>query len=74
MYYVIKSGEDGCKVSCLTKEELVNNLNEKYWGDVKYLEKFDTNDPNYWGESILIIKGEAIVPKSVKIVESYTVK
>jgi len=68
MYTVICRSTDGLYISYLSKEELEERLEEYYWGDVEIQNKFP-NDPNteYWKKSIIIIKGEIIVPKEVVV-------
>jgi hypothetical protein len=82
MYIVIQTTGDGdIRINKYSKDELTKFINDEEEGDFdtadfvtdKRLEK--ESDPIYWGEnSILIIKGELVVPKPVKIVEQYEVE
>lgn len=70
-YIVFYYNEDGDRVQpeFLTKNSLEKRLNENYWGDkVKIL----TPSCDFEYETgILIIKGEVIKPKSVKVVQQW---
>ena len=72
-YYVLYPGEDGMTVCELTKEQLERRLAEEYYGRREFLDHVPEGDHNYWGPTILILKGEVVVPKVVKVVEKYEV-
>lgn len=71
-YFAITSGEDGTKVQQLTKEELLNRLNNDHWGPVDFLSRVPSQDKGYFtgcGENpMLIIKGEIVRPREIKTV------
>ena len=73
-YFIISPGEDGARVEQMDKEELLKRITRSEeedttdYGDVDFLEKIEETDPNYWGDNILIIKGEIVKPKAVKVV------
>ena len=78
-YFVITSGEDGISISPMSKEELEKGLKEDDWGKVKFLKQIPEIDKGCWYDdedepSILIIKGEIIVPKPVKKVTQYEIE
>jgi len=73
-YFVIHNSDGDATVDFFTKEDLLTNLNDGYWGDVGFINSIEQNDTNYWGESILIIKGKIAVPEVATIVTSYEVK
>ena len=75
MYFVINCSEDGLYIEGLTKSELTEHLNEKYWGEnVKFSDTIpEASDPNEWGRQTFIIKGTIVVPKEVKTVTQYEV-
>ena len=69
-YFVICNSDGDTTVDCLTKEELLERLDpeDSYYGNGGYLKEISDTDTNYWGEKVLIIKGEVVVPKEVKVV------
>ena len=72
--FVIVPGEDGARVYQMTEAELTKKLNEGYWGDRKWMDRVPdgNNDPNYWRDGALIIRGgTAVVPKAVTKVTEY---
>jgi len=70
-YFIIHNGDGDTNVDVLTREELTKRLNEEYYGDVGFLREITEKDTNYWGDALLIIKGEIIIPKPVKVIEEY---
>ncbi len=71
-YFVITNSDGDTCVDMITEEKLLKRLDEKYWGeDVKFLNEIPTSDTNYWGETVLIVGGEIVVPKPKEIVVSY---
>ena len=73
MYYVINVNSDGIYVvDELTKNELEGRLAGKYQGDkVVKLAMPEVKYPNYWSESMIIIKGEVVMPRSIRVVERF---
>ena len=70
MYYVIGFET----VQEMTKEVLLERIEEDYYGNgTQYQENALEGDPNYWGESIMVIKGNIVVPKPVETVTKYEV-
>ncbi len=69
-YFVIHNGDGDTTVTEHTKEDLLEKLEEGYWGtDTKAMHKLpDDMDTNYWGEQLLIIKGEVVSPRAKKVV------
>jgi len=75
MYFVIHVDDDGISVDSMEEAELIEKLDEQYYGEVEFLKKID-NEEEFRGlksEALLIVKGEVIIPKPIKIVESYEV-
>jgi hypothetical protein len=62
VYFVIHNSEGDTHVERLSKDELQKRLDERYYGNVRCMDAIATTDTNYWGESILIIKGSIAVP------------
>jgi hypothetical protein len=73
-YFVIHNGDGDTTVREYTKEELISDIVEGAWGDAVVLENIPSDDTNYWGGDILIIKGEIVTPKEKKVVVEYELK
>jgi hypothetical protein len=74
MYYVINNSSGDTTVECITKEVLLERINEGYWGDVEFMETIPHDrDTNYWGGDVLIIKGSIVAPKPKQIITEYTI-
>ena len=82
MYFVIRNSDGDTHVEPMSKEELMKGITPNEDGDTDYghidnVTFFDKihedNDTNYWGEGILIIKGEVVTPKPKKVVETYEI-
>lgn len=77
MYFVILTDEDGTSVEVKTKEELLKELNRGDYSERNLMNEDDYLkcgiDPNYWGRSILIVKGEIVIPKPVERVKEYEI-
>ena len=66
-YFVIHATEDGdVHITPLSKDELEARLNDQYWGDAKI---FDCVPDLALNAGLIIVKGEVVVPRSVKVVE-----
>ena len=74
-YFIIRNSDGDTRVTYIDKKELLLRLNENYYGEnpVFLDEMPKNNDTNYWGESVLIIKGEIVSPKEEKIVTKYNI-
>lgn len=72
-YYVIHNSDGDTLITALTEDELKKRLTEQYWGPVGFLSKLSENDTNYWGENILIINGDIVVPNAVQTITEYNV-
>ena len=55
MYYIINNSDGDITVEEMTEEELIERLNEEYYGRRRFLNKIEKHDINYWGNNILII-------------------
>jgi len=75
-YFVINNSEGDTIVKEFTKEKLLEEINDGAWGgDIEYLRDIpDDNDTNYWGGSVLIIKGSIVTPEEKKIVLTHDIK
>jgi len=73
-YFVITNSDGDTHVSQITKEDLLEKLNENYWGSRVFFDKMPKDsDTNYWGDSVLIIKGEIVAPSEEKVVTQYKI-
>lgn len=73
-YFVIRNSHgDTCVYEC-TKEELREALREKDYGDSGFINKIQNPDTNYWGDNILIVKGEIVSPKPVQVATEFDIE
>jgi hypothetical protein len=73
-YFVICNSNGDTRVDQLSQAELNRRLVENYYGDVKFLVTIPDSDTNYWGETILIIRGSITVPTAEEVIVKYTVQ
>jgi len=74
MYLVIIAYEDGPSITYLTKDELVERLNEDYWGsEINWVSDPRELSLECMHREGVIIKGPPIVPKAVQTVTAYEV-
>ena len=76
MYFMISNSDGDTYIRQLTETELLAELEEQeeegYSPKFITKEKLETeSDSNYWGEAVLIIKGEVIIPKPKEKILSY---
>ena len=72
MYFLIRNSDGDTHVEPLTKEELLERVDEER--HTRYLDKVPNDtDTNYWGEGVLIIKGEVVVPRAETVVTKYDI-
>lgn len=67
-YFLLVPGEDGMRVEVLDKAELEKRLVEGYYGSRKVVGQVPERDHNYWGNAMVIIKGDLVLPKTVETV------
>lgn len=80
-YFVICNGDGDTSIDMMSKKELLVRLKpeedeDEYfcdYGKVGFLENIKNDDPNYWGDNILIIKGKIIIPKVKEKIICYNV-
>ena len=84
-YFIIHNSDGETDVEQISKEELLNRIkpyddgesdnskSEYYGGGIGFLSEIKESDTNYWGNNLLIIKGEIVVPKSVRVVKEYEI-
>ena len=61
-YCVIHNSDGETTVEFMGRSTLLKRLDQNEWGDVGFLENVTNYDTNYWGDKILIIKGDIVVP------------
>ena len=71
-YFIIRCDEDGTTVEQMTQEELEKNIAPDAAEYLTFLDHIPRNDKGYWIEgddrTIVIIKGEIVVPHTSEIV------
>lgn len=73
-YFIILNSEGDTFVEEVSKPELLRRINENYYGsDTGHLSDIKERNTNYWGENLLIIKGNIVTPTSVKVVTEYDI-
>jgi hypothetical protein len=74
-YFLIYQFDTEATVRQVTKEELEAALAEGAYSE-GFLDKLssDVDDPASWGERVLLIKGEIIVPQPVDIIRKWSVE
>jgi hypothetical protein len=75
-YFVITCSNGDPVVESYTKEKLLNDLEEEAWGpDIEVLDKLPLDhDMNYWGDSIVIIKGNVVTPDVVSKITKFEIE
>ena len=64
----------GCRFETLSREALQARLNEQYYGNIEWVDKFPGDDPIYWGNVGVILRSpDFIVPKAVEVVTQYDI-
>jgi len=72
-YFLIRNSDGDTHIHEFTKEQLEKALNAEDFGpNAEWKDSIGKHsDTNYWGEGMLIVKGEIITPKEVKIITAY---
>ncbi len=75
-YFIINNSDGDTCIDCISKEELLKRINEEYYGSHKnFLDVMPTeSDTNYWGDNILVIKGNVVSPKAEQVVTKYNIE
>ncbi len=69
-YYLIRNSDGDVYVTEYTKQELLKELDDEDWRD-EFLESLPERDTNYWGEKVLLIKGEIVTPQKKEVVTKH---
>lgn len=73
-YFVITNSDGNTHVECITKDVLLERINEEHYGRREYLNNMPTDsDTNYWGDSILVIKGSIVAPQAKTKITEYVI-
>jgi hypothetical protein len=75
MYYVIHNSEGEVSVEVLSKEIFLARLKDEWYGsEIEFFDSMpDKNDTNYWGNTLMVIKGEIVTPKPIMSVIEYDI-
>lgn len=82
MYFVISNSDGDTHVTPMSKEQLEKgifpdddgNTDYGHIDNITFLDAIPENtDTNYWGEGILIIKGDIVTPRPKKVVETFEI-
>jgi hypothetical protein len=73
-YFIITNSDGDTYVDTVTKDELIKRLEENYYGNVDFLTSAPKNYTNYWGDGVLIIKGEVVTPNPVEVVTKFNIE
>ncbi len=71
-YYVLTNSDGDVSIEELTKEELLERINEEYYGNPKFnlVSKIDSDLTAYL-DGLIIIKGKCIIPHEVMTVTEF---
>jgi len=72
-YFVIEQHDMDCDVSELTKEEFLEKVRDEQYHD-GFMDDVGEGNPAYWGDKVLVIKGEIVTPQPKTIVKDWEVK
>lgn len=75
-YFVICVSEDGdLSIRSFTRKEILKEINDGEVNPNACRHFIDESNPMYWGENnTLIIKGEIVSPKGVKVVTEFDIE
>ena len=74
-YFVISNSDGNTTIKRLSKSGLLEMLESKELGQETfcYNEVPENTDTNYWGNSILIIKGTVVTPRKEEVITKYNI-
>lgn len=78
-YFIISNSDGNTTVEQVDKNTLLERIQPEegeeccYYGRVGFLNEINEGDTDYWGDNILIIKGEIVTPKPKKVIETFEV-
>ena len=74
-YFVIYNSEGDTHVEEVERIKLLERILQQYYGDVRFIENLSKvdKDTNYWGDNILIIKGEIVPPVAVQVTTKFDI-
>lgn len=73
-YFTIRNSDGYTIVNQLTKEQLLNGLEDGNYSEGILDELPSQTDTNYWGGKILIIKGTVVSPTAEQVVTRYNIE
>ena len=74
MLFIISNSDGDTSIRAVSEEEFLSELNDGDYPSVAFLDLIEgSTDPNYWPEgTLLVIKGEVVVPKPKTVVKQYS--
>jgi hypothetical protein len=74
-YFIITNSDGDTHVECVTKEVLLERINDEHYGSFpNYMNELPKDsDTNYWGGDIMIIKGELVSPEIKTKITEFTI-
>ncbi len=74
-YFIISNSDGDTTIDVFTKEQLLKAIQEQYWGEREILTEIPADsDTNYWGNAILIIKGNIVTPVAKQVITKYDIE
>ena len=74
MYFVIRNSDGDTSVEMLDKDTLLGRITpDEEYGNKGFITKIKEQDTNYWGDDILIIKGDIVSPEVEQTITKYTI-
>jgi len=74
-YFIIHNPDGETTVTAYTKQELLDELNEGTFNEHDWLSEIpDSSDTNYWGGSMLLIKGSLVTPTPIETITEYKIE
>ena len=76
-YFLLYGNEDGGHIKQLSQAELLQEIHDDY-EETEDSPEFAAEIPDsnmfYWGEAMVIIKGEIVVPQARQVVTEYVIE
>jgi hypothetical protein len=78
-YFIIYNSDGDTNVRQVDKETLIKRIQPEgdegncSYGKVGFLDKIDNSNTDYWGDNVLIIKGEIVTPRPKKVILTFDI-
>jgi hypothetical protein len=73
-YFIIRNSDGDTTVECVTKDALLERINDGEFQEDVFNKMPLNSDTNYWDYSVLIIKGEIVSPEAKTKITEYVIK